>query len=197
MEQAQACEHTLHRSEPSQSPEHSASTFVPSPLSSLHYRPTYHRIPTFQEEEIVYNGSEGMSTDENMGGRVRESKAQGLGTQGSFAESAVSEESTPNWPGSASCLLSPAMARFQRRHEKKSSDPLEDGHDCEHRGHARYVSLGSSHASENYMELFPNLAGKGQMQRPRSHKVLRSMILALCSERLELPLPNSTRLFRY
>ena len=29
MEQAQACEHTLHRSEPSQSPERSASTFVP------------------------------------------------------------------------------------------------------------------------------------------------------------------------
>ena len=74
--------------------------------------------------------------------KPRESKAQGLGTQGSFAESTVSEESTPNWPGSASCLLSPAMARFQRGHEKKSSDPLEDGHDCEHRGHARYVFFG-------------------------------------------------------
>ena len=107
-----------------------------------------------------------MSTDENMGGRARESGAQGLGTQGSSAESAASGESTPNWPESASFLLSPAMARFQRRYEKKTSDPLEDEHDFEHRGHARYVSLGSSHASENDMELSPSLAGKGSNAAP-------------------------------
>ncbi|KAK3176118.1 hypothetical protein OEA41_007440 [Lepraria neglecta] len=58
------------------------------------------------------------------------------------------------------------MAQFQRQYEKKTSDPLEDIHDFEHRGHARYVSLGSSHASENDMELSPSLAGKESNAAP-------------------------------
>jgi hypothetical protein len=52
------------------------------------------------------------------------------------------------------------MARFQKR-EKQNSDPLEGEEDLAHRGHNRYMSLGTSNASENDIELSPGLAGKG------------------------------------
>ena len=101
-----------------------------------------------------------MSADEHMEGRAQEPGTSELGIQWSSTGHTVSGESTPTQPGSASFLLSPAMARFQKR-EKQNSDPLEGEEDLAHRGHNRYMSLGTSNASENDIELSPGLAGKG------------------------------------
>ena len=160
MDQPQADNHTMQRSGPSQRSNRSASTFVPSPLSSLHHQPTYHSVPTLQEEGFAHNASESMSADEHMEGRAQEPGTSELGIQGSSAGHTFSGESTPTQPGSASFLLSPAMARFQKR-EKRNSDPLGGEEDLAPCGHNRYTSLGRSHASEHDIELSPGLAGKG------------------------------------
>ena len=150
------------RSEPSQPPQLSPSSFVPSTLPSLHFRPGYHRIPTFQEEGVVYNGNDDLAS-QGKGERAQESMSRGLGLsyQGSPADPTLSGESTPNWPGSAGFLLSPAMARFEKRPENTPRNPFENGDDFENRGHTRYKSLGSLDASDFDVELSPSWAGKG------------------------------------
>lgn len=101
-----------------------------------------------------------MSADEHMEDRAQEPGTSELGIQGSSAGHTLSGEDTPIQPGSASFLLSPAMARFQKR-GKRNSDPLGGEEDLAPRGHHRYMSLGISHASDNDIELSPGLAGKG------------------------------------
>lgn len=122
------------RAEPSNSSEHSsssASTFIPSPLRSIHRRPGYQRIASAQEEDTTYRGAGVAHENENAedsvhGLRINFPDHEEL--QPTFGATVTSTPS-PNLSGPADLLLSPNSARHSRNGNRTRGDSTSDDRD--------------------------------------------------------------------
>lgn len=101
-----------------------ASTFVPSLLSSIHQRPGYHRVTSAQEEEDTsYRGAGGQIEEDD----VTETSVHGLRIDFSPPQEqsgitcGASIEPSPQPPDSADFLLSPTSAQSSK-HYRSASD---------------------------------------------------------------------------
>ena len=108
----------------------SASTYIPSIISSVHDRPGYQRITSDQEEDISYKGATDRYVQE-----LEEDSVHGLRIKFpdhdedrlSFGAT-VSSHGSPNPPSSADHLLSPSSARSSKRAYRGFDDtPDTDG----------------------------------------------------------------------
>ena len=108
------------------SPGMKSPVITPSPLSNIHHRPGYQRVPTFQEQDFPYIGNESAATDRHEGGNGWNSKSRSLRlpSRGSPAESPISDRSSPSNLGSASFLLSPSMTSHDYHLSTPSADPF-------------------------------------------------------------------------
>ena len=141
MEHKEADEHTSLRPDettPSDFSMGSTPTVVTSPSdpSALHQRQSYHRVSSFQEEDIAYHGAEPTDEDNGLGIQNLHDTKQGPSIEVSF------DNDSPSAPGSAGFLLSPAFTRSQstKKYRALEDTPEEEG-DFRPEGRSRSPSL--------------------------------------------------------
>ena len=120
----------------------SASSFIPSIISSVHHRPGYQRVTSAQEEDTSYKGSSYHEEDVGDGSvhGLRIEFPEHDNNRLSFGASIDKPKSSPEVPGSAEFLLSPNSARSMRK-----SYPMDDSPELDD----RFSSYGRSTPSSS------------------------------------------------
>lgn len=130
----------------------SASSFIPSIISSVHHRPGYQRVTSAQEEDTSYKGSSRYEEDVGDGSvnGLRIEFPEHDNNRLSFGASIDKTKSSPAMPGSTELLLSPSSARSIRKSYPSDESPEFDD---------RSTSYGRSTPSSLYS---PYTADTGQ-----------------------------------